>query len=721
MKDLFTGSLGHLDNHGGSPMFTTPNTIYVPPEYEIETDVPSVAEFVTCTLDGRLWVWKRSRRYYVAVFRWNEETERLEFVSTTILSGETVQKRGVDWILTDKSLLRSQAEVPYISRSEYDSDDTTYSDAIEKCYSFWPELETWQEITAQKLNIEDSPDDKWKEVPQNLITPLEFHYYSDDDIQAVTEFNPKLCYCNGQLYAKGKAHIGRAYLLPRVFNTDGEVIGFYLYILPDYMREYDSENQTFNDNDGWDKLNIAPLEDNSVGIFTPEDNNNTACKKAEDGLVYRLPQSEQLDYSVDNGTISFDGFTGLNLALNSQGASFLRDNVSYQCKGLQQWFAPSNKIEAIFHQQSVISSIENATIAIHTQQGFYRELLPKKLSQISTATYSGKNLLFNVLNSNSKKIVQANSIYNTNIISASIWEKVFQENPYKFTVFPLIDDKNFALSIGSFTNPYFYDDGVDCVYWLEPYPLSCYIQEFGKEYYRKYTEISYANAMLHGPFFNEYFKDHPEWFGFSEGFEINANDIIFQSKYINPETQEFIISDYKVNLSKYISCFFNGFCARDGKGGILLERDKGGSEIFVPVFDIPEAIIHWQSIGNGLLLNDIISLFDLVTGRYNGDIGKLDVVYYDNKRESYGLFKEPFTSALFIVEPSLNFKLAYDAFSDRKILEVNTFFDTTSQKDGIFTSALHYAQTYRDITMYRSEYHPEIFDFQAELERSKLT
>ena len=420
MKDLFTGSLGHLDNHGGSPMFTTPNTIYVPPEYEIETDVPSVAEFVTCSLDGRLWVWKRSRRYYVSAFRWNEETERLVFVSTTILNGETVQKRGVDWILTDKSLLRSQAEAPYISRTEYDSDDSTYSDAIEKCYSFWSELETWQKIqSGQVLSIDGSPDDKWQEVAQNNIISMAYL----KTYGLYMNFDIKVCYRNEYCYAKCDFLIGKAYLIPCIFDMNGMPETFYFHISPDYIREFDTESQEFSDNDGWNNFAIAPINNNSVGVFTPEDDDSIVCKKAENGLVYKLPQGEQADYSVNHGAIFFDGFSGSNLVLNNQGASFLHDNVSYQCKGLQQWLAPNNKIYNI-SQHCIISSINNATIATFEQQEFYRQLITSK-NIPSTIGHLDKNLSLKDTLTNNFHSIQANTMHINSEDSCIDWNNIF--------------------------------------------------------------------------------------------------------------------------------------------------------------------------------------------------------------------------------------------------------------------------------------------------------
>lgn len=427
MKDLFSGSLGKLNNHGGSRMFTTPNTVYVPPEYEVETDVPSVAEFVTCTLDGRLWVFRRSRRYYVAVFRWDEETEKLVFVSTTILNGETIIKRGVDWILTDKSLILSSDDEPYISRTEYEDSDTNYIDRINRHFSFFSELNMWiifQKQYYYSLNTNGLPSGRWKTISQSSITPLEFYYDSSNNLQTITNTYPKLLYFKGQLYGKGKANIGRVYLLPKTINQDGEPNNFYLYTLPDYLRTYDAENQKFNDNDGWDKLLLAPLNNDSVCIFTPENESYELCKKAKNGQVLSLPQNEQLDFSNNNGAIFFDGFTQSNILLNDKEVSFLCDNLHYECKGLNQWIAPAKSIEAA-SSQVIISSFNNASITCFPQQGFYRVLC----QSMNIFPLWEQKLALAWHNHNNKKYIDVYKadIHKANEQTTAIWDKIYRQ------------------------------------------------------------------------------------------------------------------------------------------------------------------------------------------------------------------------------------------------------------------------------------------------------
>ncbi|MBR1436967.1 MAG: hypothetical protein IJ587_00385 [Synergistaceae bacterium] len=359
-------------------------------------------------------------------------------MSTTILNSETIIKRGVDWILTDKSLILSSDDEPYITRTEYEDSDTTYIDKINQSCSFFPEFETWSKIyNRQNICIADAPSDKWKtidiidvpseaflELSQGTIGTIEFHYYNNKDINVYANFKPQLYYCNGKIYGKGKAHIGRAYLLPRRFNINGNPVSFYLYISPDYLRSYDKTNKEFNDNDGWDRLLIAQLNQDSICVFAPENENYGLCKKAENGKVFSLQQNEQIDFSTNNGAIFFDGLTHSNLMLNENGASFLRENLLYTCNGLHQWLIPSKKVETI-SAQFVISSFDNATLITHIQQGFHRELISGDNHVLSVKQYLDKNLFISDTSKNNKKIFRINTIRNTINKEAALWNMIY--------------------------------------------------------------------------------------------------------------------------------------------------------------------------------------------------------------------------------------------------------------------------------------------------------
>ena len=427
-KFSFSGAMGKSHNIGGSMGFSIPHTIDVPPEYSLETDVPSVAEFLTSSLNGKLWIFRRSRRFYLAVLRWDVYTQRLVFVTSAILSNENFIRRGVDWILTDKSFILSSNDEPYFSISQYEADHTSYIDAVNQSYSFFPELETWEEIiNGQILHVEGSPYDLWNNIPQNKLTPLEFHCYSDDNIQVITNFSPKLCYCNGLLYAKGMAHIGRVFLLPRSFNENGDIEDFYLYISPDYLRIYDNENQTFYDNDGWNDLIIAPFNEKSACFFTPDNEDYGFCKKPVNSQVISLPQLEHLDFSQYNGAIFFDGLTLSNLLLNDSGASLLYDNISYECNSIRQWLAPAGFVKAI-EQNLVIASDDSSSIATHLDSGFFREKLHAHTLPLTSSSYSEKRIAMGDDARNNKRILHVHEYVNRKLSpNYANWENIHKQ------------------------------------------------------------------------------------------------------------------------------------------------------------------------------------------------------------------------------------------------------------------------------------------------------
>lgn len=717
-------------------MFTTPNTIYVPPDYQIEIDVPSVAEFVTCSLDGRLWVFRRSRRYYVAALRWDTETQRLVFVSTTILSGETVIKRGVDWILTDKSLILSSDDEPYISRTEYTSDDTSYIDTINKSYSFFPECETWQKIqSGQVIRIANAPSEMLQEIPQSLLTPLEFHCYSDNDIKAVTEFTPQLCYCNDQLYGKGKAHVGRAYLLPRTFKENGEVEDFYLYISPDYLRSYDEAKRAFNDNNGWDSLILTQLGENSLCMFTPENENYRLCKKAENGQVLLFPQLEQLDYSADNGAIFFDGLTGSNLMLNNNEVLFFRDNLSYECRGLNQWIAPSGKVDTI-SSQYVISSFDNGTLATHIESGFYRELLQKKMLPLSIEKKSIKQLSFNITDVRDEKILQINSILRIHHDeNKSTWEKIYR-TPIHFE--DILSDYAVKFSMcttseiiesnpewssnkqaGWDANAWHPNEFFHYPKWLGTYPICCSAMDTGNVAW-PYTYMSISQNVL----LNVY-AVQPNW----------GADFC----YFVPDINEFREFHYTWDVSEYINSsqneeefYFKNITIRNNVIGITFYRtlfqdgyhyDNG--EVFLPGPSVPEEILDWQAIGNELCENTVDENMFTFCEPFSKTLffkkillSRITNSNYSYPYPYYPYFPSPipyqFRTNYFHVTRTMNFHKEFQGFFH------GTFVNVNSIENGIYKRALHIADNRVRLLVFYSELHPEIFDFVSEVERSKF-
>ena len=111
VKNFFSGALGKTKNIERSKFFTTPHTVNVKENYSINVGIDS--KCLTCSLDGKLWLFENS----VVALKWNNETKRLEFAALKNIETEKFIIRGLDWILTDKSIYLATDEEPYIFSS----------------------------------------------------------------------------------------------------------------------------------------------------------------------------------------------------------------------------------------------------------------------------------------------------------------------------------------------------------------------------------------------------------------------------------------------------------------------------------------------------------------------------------------------------------------------------------------------------------------------------
>ena len=664
-------------------MFTTPNTINVPPEYEVETDVPSVAEFVTCSLNGRLWVFKRSRRYYVAVFRWDEDTQRLVFVSTTVLSNLNIIRRGIDWILTDSMIILSLNDEPYILQEEYSSDDDIAgSDIINYSSSFFPELETLEEKFLPTIQVIEENDVIEKLILGIELIPLEFHYYSDDDIRAFTDFIPKLVYCNGYLYGKGIRNIGRVFLLPRSFTKEWTCNSFYLYISPDYKRSYDSENQTVDSNDGWDKLIIAPINANSVAVFTPQENNSVFCKKTEDTEIYLLPQGEKFNFIHNNDVMFFDGLTQFTCIVNDEGISFLHNELFFEGKGLQQWLAPSGKIETI-EASFVISPFDNNILVTYIKQNLYRELIKAK-KFISLNIMNDKLLLIsNTDKENNKKFI-INSIKRTLPQKSVLHENVYRD-------FLTIDE----VYSGEIPADSLIRTGVYQVFHLFPYLIlysfegakgyDCtFIEEDGKTWYVVDPEVKDARFLT---------------FMTGSATERSGSALLLSKTY-KVEYFNYITGEYVKDKLTYSSMW----------GGILESDVWFGSAIWPHHCRLPS----YYTVGN-------IALRDNVLGF------EYSKAYGDDTSQSH------FQSKISFKTESDYENCSEDFFFKKTNLTIHTPYRTPTfvcgKKDSLIQTLsgenyhseilFLYFQDNTHFKIWNIKLHPEIFDFKSEAERSK--
>lgn len=132
-RSLFSGELGKAPKIFGSHFMSIPHTrLLREPSYDLGVYLPG--EFVCCSLDGRLWIYKHitstgQGMYTAYALRWNETTGRMEFPLDDDtqsfrlpLSGEMLMdqypiypvSRGLDWVLFTFFVVQVQEAPPYI-------------------------------------------------------------------------------------------------------------------------------------------------------------------------------------------------------------------------------------------------------------------------------------------------------------------------------------------------------------------------------------------------------------------------------------------------------------------------------------------------------------------------------------------------------------------------------------------------------------------------------
>ena len=77
----------------------------------------TIDDFVSCSLDGRLWLFKKTKtgtNLVLAVLRWDAENNKLIFAQSRIIRNSQFLARGLDWILTDIAIAFAQDEAPYM-------------------------------------------------------------------------------------------------------------------------------------------------------------------------------------------------------------------------------------------------------------------------------------------------------------------------------------------------------------------------------------------------------------------------------------------------------------------------------------------------------------------------------------------------------------------------------------------------------------------------------
>ena len=795
MKDLFTGSLGKLNNHGGSRIFTTPNTREVKPDYEIATGIPSIAEFAACSLDGRLWAFRRSKRYYVAVLRWNNDKQQLVFVSVVILDNTNLIGRGVDWLLTDTVIIQASDDEPYVFTANLFNDEGTsflYSilrskdlssgidsitkaawglsqtngnsegygyfnrsallQSVNKHYSQLPTVGNWHIIKNFLVRKPDNPLSEAHNSMLNIrpLIPLEFNGSTpaygcgfDNDIF--------LTYHNGELWGRGLYHIGRCYILPAVFDESGNPQEFYLYISPDYPRIAVAQADKF-------KLGILKTADNLYGFLTEQ------VSSLDNGLCYGSDSPKVFDASTkqwqqisESGQMFIDTLNHSGLMLNDDGAIFL-NGTSYECKGLKQWLAPAGVVDAV-SEQSVISSFDNAAVATYPQQSFHRELLTGKKLPISAKKFSGKRLSLGL---NDKKI-QVNSSAGTNGVENIAWQNVYKQSvsirkinsfshgfneTFANGIWPVF--RNEAIEVSTLTPanmengysmfmhydlkiPYFYTVFYHTIEW-EPgnYDTFRFFQKTAFEtrfgWGRIYTGEMFWNVP--GAYYTcntTLFYIHPD-----SGLPVERT---IHTRFENSYSYE-ALGDNSMSVGYVFDEEENNIITADCPIGITIQDGQIG-------YSYEHSITHYPYDDKDcysetrfkpiVAVSDIIPTF--VQDWQNNSDGNLTLQsVQDIACPASAIFSEKNSKAIFAYDISSIFK-SINASTSGTLADIQDIWyqyynylniNSLSADEASYTQGLHVAICRnRDseplFIVFRSEIHPEIFDFKSETERSKLS
>ena len=798
-------------------MFSTPRTINVRPDYSIDTGIPSVSEFVTCSLDGRLWVYRRSRRFYIVALKWDEEAQRLELAGSSTLSNINIIGRGVDWILTDSLVILASDDEPYILTANlWDGNSTTFlysalrsgnmaetpsgftvsvgsgidpfthdawgkSDSngnsqglgvfnrsalllsVSKQYSLLPTVGDWFIISNFLVRRPDNPLSQGYNSMLNLrpLIPLEFNIYQGNvsypSYGSGFDHDISIIHSNGQLWARGFMHIGRCYILPAVFNEEGNPEEFYLYISPDYLCSPFNlkDNPNPDSSDDWLNTSLLAAGDNSLYGFLcslSESLDNGLCLTSDTPKLL-APSSGQWQTISENGTLFADNINHSGIVIHDEGAVLIRDNnTPYECKGLGQWLAPAGSVDAMAGS-SVISSWDNGTIASHIQSGFHRELMQEKKLPLTVKSYVGKRMS---VSDTSNKTLLINSIEDTSNLAPVAWLNVYRDalniqalnffshdcdfleclNPYpafithyeeKSMIF--VDDYGFQTDLVSQTE---FDDQGNiifiappelCGHLVEvPYILGWGLNSQGSPYYPSFScsvhikgfyinpengecvPFDFTDALSSNIVLIELYSSHPEW-GITNAerwmydyYNKNTTADLPDSNpvYIDPEKGElgFLYIHYTITKSAGSSSDF--------------EREFK----FRPHVLLPQSFCNWRDNCKGnLSLSDVLipqNSTASATARFS-------------ERNSKTIFLCNIPSALNITNGNASGSLA--GISNPSFSYGNFWNSNSMNSDGTFsTQGLHVsAAELEKFIVLRSELHPEIFDFYSESQRSRLS
>lgn len=798
MKDLFVGALGRLNNHGGSRIYTTPNTVKVEPEYSINVSYNIQGDLIAHSLDGRLWLYRRSRRLGVIALRWNKETARLEYATAKNFSNndDVVLARGLDWVLTNNNIFMVSDDEPYIlSAPLFDTDiPDTYlysflrsgnigtsgidiftgeawgkredngnsegtgyfsksthllypagTHSMEHCYSLLPAVGDWQIVEnflVRRPDAESLDSYNYMQSVRPLI-PLELRYGSEPAYGTGYNFNHRgiqLACVNGQLWGRGVRNIGRVYILPAVFDENGDVQEYYLYISPDYVCE---------NVDDWLNIGLAIFGNNSVHGFLSQHVSPVSgglCEKAQNTSLFD-PQTKQWDnLSKSNGSLFVDALSARGLLLDEEGMKIIRGGEinSLTCRTLSQWIAPAGKVEAV-DDDSVVASADKTVLRTSLVTGFNREIITPNTLPLSGTTFADNSkqnyrVAIHEDSSGDRKAFGVNRIAQR----SAGFQPIAWENAYKdyinIKIFGMRYERVGGLDIASdihydaLIHPYSvsnlypiffeYDpwDNTEFYAWAIP-PMSYYVGTAASV--TGYSSV-YGSVRCH-------YKTIPVPYP-----ELGETGYLY---VYGTETYPF--SDNLPALSSRKSPIL----IEDNNIGILnpdnerlyelidISFDRYNDEVFQWIGSDYTTIKHLSLRGFFLKSGKIISVDNVLISREVLYDYPIFAIFHDNNSNIDFLCNMPdIIPSLF--QPSgydtSNFIAKFPKIHFFRIFNyVRTHNDTDEQNNVIeglhvaififFDDGMYYRERRIFFLSFRSQIHTDIFDFNSELERSKLS
>ena len=432
-KNLFVGPLGKLHNIGGAKAFTTPNTVAVPPDYSFTTTIPFAEGLITNSLNGELWAFNRSDAMLgFLALRWNNDTLKLEAATTEVLKSETILARGIDWIITNKTIIIASSQNPYIftaplydtkisksflysyiranvankdpftneawgkSYSNGNSEGLGYfsknthllytpnSHSMDQCYSLLPPVGDWQIIENFLVRRPNSQLEKSYNHMLNLrpLIPLEIYraspYYGTG--YNLGHLGIQIIPHNGQLWGRGYYNIGRVFILPAMIDENGEILEFYLYITSSYSCHPSSTSI----NNDWYKTKIFSLGEQSIYGFLSDEQpllSASSCFAVKSAKIFMPNKNSWLTFSENNKKLFVDTANSRALLIHDYGATFFYNDIengtAFECTSLPQWIAPAGDI-SIITDNSIASAYDNSLIFSNIDREFHRGLMESK-------------------------------------------------------------------------------------------------------------------------------------------------------------------------------------------------------------------------------------------------------------------------------------------------------------------------------------------------------